>query len=489
MWSLLPSLLLSACGTAPAADPAPPPNLILVSIDTLRADRLGAFGNPNGLSPNLDRFAAEGARFTQAYSQAVITAPSHASFFTSRYPVEEVGSGRAPALGPDKPLLAEVLKIYGYQTAAFVGGGDLNPAMKLNVGFDQYNSPEDFASLWRSAPAALQWIDKRDHTKPFFTFIHGYDTHVHYLKPTPFGYLYGDLGYQGPGQLAVRTGTERLVHGKLLNDTSPLDIVHSSYLRNYSEEAVADLQARIGRSRRPAQSTNTDDIEFVRKIYDGAVSYADAQLGLLMVGLAERGLLENTAVMVLGDHGEQLGEYGYFNHCCGTHDEESHVPLILRLPDRMSEVPRGVVHTGLVELVDVMPTLLELAGAAPPGEARGRSLMPAARGEDWKGRDYAFTTGNDRMRSVSARGPKGRLTYTGVYAYAAIVPDLIEAASLTGPGFDAQPADLDLVEKAKMRTALVTWLRSLEPAPRQAPEELPPALREALRARGYWDVQ
>lgn len=475
--------LLIAC----APTPAPPgtPNVVLVSLDTLRADRLGAWGNVDGLTPNLDRFAAEAVTFRRAYSQAVVTAASHASMFSSRYPTEEQG-GRAPVFGDDKPLLAEVLTIYGYQTGAFVGGADLNPAMNMTRGFATYTSPLDFGSLWSTVPPALEWIDARDTARPFFSFIHGYDAHVHYLKPAPYGFMYADRDYEGPGRDAVDLGSERMVHGYLFRDISAIQDVHGAHLRNYAPEAIADMKAHALSGDPPALPTGDRDSAHVRGVYNGAVSYLDTQFGLLMSGLEARGLLENSVVVVVSDHGEQLGEYGYFNHSWGTGEEETHVVLMIRPPGPPR--PARVVDE-VVELIDVAPTLIDYAGGTVPAGARGGSLRAAVENDTWKSRGWAFTQGNDRMRSVSVRGPAGRFTYTGLPASSALLPDLVAAASLDGPGFSAEPSDLDRATRADMRERLVVWLRSLAAPPQDPQEALPSALRDALRARGYWDAQ
>lgn len=492
MWWLLQ---IFACASVEAEPTAPsPPNLLLVSLDTLRADRLGAWGNPDGLTPNLDRLAAESVVFTQAWSQATVTAPSHASMFSSRYPTELLGAGRAPAFR-DNPLLAEVLRTYGYQTGAFVGGADLDPALGMTAGFDTYAAPEPFGSLWRTTPLALDWLDQRDRERPFFLFLHGYDAHVHYLKPTPFGYLHAERDYDGVGQEAVRTGTEQLVHGRYFRDVSPIQKVQADFLRHDSPEAILALHSLADAPGSRASRTTATDEAHVRGVYDGGVSYLDTAMGLLLAALDERGLLETTTLVVMSDHGEQLGEHGYFNHANGAGDEESHVVLLVRpagppTPGRRVDAP--------VSLLDVMPTLLDLAGAVPPARARGQSLRallsvpagsPPQTPEPWVGRGYAFTQGNDRMRSVSVRSATARLTYTGLEASAELLPDLIAAAALDGPGFSTLPADLDLSTRSTLRDVLVAWLRSLDVTREAQTEALPPALRDALRARGYWDAE
>lgn len=486
--STLCLLALTACGgltACGAGAPAGPPSLILVSIDTLRADRLGAYGNKDGLTPNLDAFAGEATLFEHAYSQATQTAPSHGSMFTSRYPAEQTSTGRQTSFGPDNPLLAQVLGVYGYQTGGFVGGADLAPEMGMSAGFDVYTSAHNFGSLYHTAPYALQWIDARDKARPFFAFIHGYDTHSRYLKPPPYGYAHADASQTGVGQDAVRTATERIIDGRMYSDFSALMSSFESILRPRSPSGRKQMLVMALPSREPPPELNEADIALVRGVYDGAVTYADTMFGLLMASLQERGLLDEVVIVVMSDHGEQLGEEGLFGHCCGVADEEDHVPLMVRLPGGEGG---GRRISGLVELIDVMPTLVQLAGARPPAGIQGASLVPALNGEPWPGRAAAFTESNETVRMVSARGPKGRLTYTGLAATQALLPDVIEASRLEGPGFTATEG-ADPAASAELRDGLVGWLRALKPIAQAEAPELSPDLKQSLREHGYWEVK
>ena len=230
------------------------------------------------------------------------------------------------------------------------------------------------------------------------------------------------------------------------------------------------------------------DTALIVDVYDGAVSYADTMFGLFIAALQDRGALDSAWIVVMSDHGEQLGEHGLFGHCCEANEEETHVPLMIRAPKGEGG---GRRVSGLVELIDVMPTILEIAGATPPANIRGQSLLGAARGEPFEGRPYAFTEGSEMMRLVTMRGPQGRFTYTGLSATSQHLPEIVDAARLGGPGFQADPG-LDGATQARMRTDLVAWLRGLTPAPvgAEAPrQEMPAALRKVLREHGYWDVQ
>jgi arylsulfatase len=479
---MLLAAILAACSPEPASRAGPPP-IVLVSLDTFRADRIGAWGNPDGLTPNLDAFAAEATIFTSAWSQAVQTAPSHTSAFTSRYPSEQVGADNAPFAPPDQPMLASLLKLYGYATGAFVGGADLAKYRGLDVGFDVYTPSRDFGGLFHTAPGALAWIDGVDRDAPWFLFVHGYDTHSPYLKPPPVGRMHTASPAPEVGVDAVRAGSERIIDGFLYDDFLPLVLSFDREVRPRSprgRDRMAEMTA--GDDSMPVSDA---DLDFVRDVYDGGVSWADAQFGLLMAALQARGVLDEAVVVVMSDHGEQLGENGLFGHCCEVNDAESHVPLMIRMPGGAGG---GRKVDGLVELVDLMPTLLEISGVTPPAGMRGRSLMPAIRGEPFAGREVALTEGTETLRTVSVRGPTGRLTYLGLSATSPWLADVVEAARLDGPGFVATDG-LPAPDREALRTSLVTWARSLVRSGKGTRGEMPAALKQSLREHGYWDVK
>ncbi len=476
----LVAVVVCAVGCA-SPTPSGPPPIILISIDTLRADHVGAYGAAEDLTPNLDAFAREAVVFDQAYSQAVQTAPSHASVFTGRYPTEQTSTDNQTVLTADHPTLAQVLSVYGYQTAAFVAGGDLAPARKLTAGFSTYDSSEDFASLYHTTPKGLAWLDTIDKNKPYFLFVHGYDCHSIYLKPTPYGYLHADASWQGPAAKAVQTATERIIDGRLYANLDGLLSADNALLRARAPENRARAQKILEDGQTPVL-VGPEDLTYIRGVYSGAVSYADAMFGRFMAGIEQRGQLDRAIIIVMSDHGEQLGEHGIFGHCCGLGDEETHTVLMMRLPHG----EHGGRHvSGLVEMLDVLPTIAELVGARAPAGAHGESLAAALRGEPFPGRSYTHSEGNARMRIISVRGAEGRLTYTGMPATGRYLPDVIEAARIDGPGFDG-PADP--VARASLRTELVRWLRTLEPGPDVISAPLPASLRKALRDHGYFDV-
>ncbi len=490
-WFGIAGILSIPLGCTPS--PAGPPNLLLVSLDTLRADRLGVYGNADGLSPNLDAFAAEGVTFTSAYSQSTVTGPSHASVFTSRYPSELSGATRAPVIRPDMYTLPEVLGAYGYQTAARVAGGDMNPSVGPRRGFASYESSVDFGSLFQTVPMAVSWLDKRDAARPFFLFVHGYDAHATYMKPTPYGLLHTGLSALTPIQTAAVGASELVIDGRLHASFELLDAVTKSALRPRSEASLARLSEMAEAFDPPLPAVSEVDQEVIRRTYDGAVAYADTWFGFLMARLRERGLLENTAIVVISDHGEALGEGGLFHRCCGLGDDLTHVPLLVRLP--------GARHAGqtvdaVVELVDLMPTLIELAGAEQPARIRGKSLVAALEGRPFERRRVAMSQGGLGLRLYAARSAAGRLTYAGVPPMAEVLPELLATAQLPGPSFEASPG-ASLAEQGLLRDELGVWLGMLQSSDYASkriknpanPVVTPPALRDSLRKHGYWDAE
>jgi arylsulfatase A-like enzyme/predicted Zn-dependent protease len=294
------------------------PNVLLISIDTLRADRLGAYGHAAARTPQLDALAARGLRFSQATTVVPLTLPAHASLLTGTFPAfHGVRDNGGFELGPEQVTLAETLQAQGYDTGAFVAAFVLDSRWGLAQGFDHYFDDFDLSkysgvgldSVQRRGDEvvarAADWLDG-PRQSPFFAWVHLYDPHAPY-------------------------------------------------------DAPAEYRARF-----PAGLDGA---------YDAEVAFADAQVGELLRRLGpER--LARTLVAVVGDHGESLGEHQEQAHGFFIYDATLSVPLILAGPS----VAPGVIDDQ-VRLVDLMPTLLELAGVSVPGAVQGRSLLPLARGE------------------------------------------------------------------------------------------------------------
>ncbi len=472
-------VLGALAGCSPAA--SSPPSVVLVSLDTLRADRLGAYGSTLDLTPNLDRFADEAMVFRHAYSSANETLYSHASLFTGLEPSEVAPLGPEFYIPEEIPVLAQVLQSYGYATGAFVAGGHLDPQFGLTRGFDTWQSSPPWGSLFHTFPLALRWLDGLKPDQPWFAFIHGYDTHARYLKPPPFGYLDGELTAGPPGQWVVQdpVGTLRLADGRFHATVEEVVAVAEAHLHPRGPEARGALLAQAEAASSPTLSAA--DLQQVVAAYSGAVRYADALFGLMMAALERRGVLEKAYVVVLSDHGEALGEDGMFDHRYGLSDAEVAVPLMIRAPGGRGS---GRVCDQVVSLTRVLPTVLEWAGAKPPAEVTASSLGKLLRGEEDPAPGEAFSQGALRLSSL--RTAEGRLTYTGIRPGSPYLALMVGRASLAGPGFTLSPG-LSPAHAEKMRSRLEAWSRELRP-PRETPGlSLDPALQERLRAKGYWE--
>jgi arylsulfatase A-like enzyme/Flp pilus assembly protein TadD len=318
------SLLLSLAIAAAASNPskvakAPalksiPPNIILITLDTTRADRMGFLGSDRGLTPSLDVLATQGVVFTRAYAQVPLTTPSHAALLTGTYPqfshIEDLG---AP-LRADIPYLPDLLHGHGYHTAAFLGSYILDPAAAapgFDRGFDLYDGhfhqrkpgEDRYKSVERRAEdvanRALGWMS-RHQQQPFFIWLHFYDAHDPYDPPEPFKTHYASAPY------------------------------------------------------------------------DGEIAYTDSIVGSFLDVLRKHGLYENSLIAIAADHGEAFGEHGEERHGMFLYDETIHVPLLLKLPRERLGGKRVDERVGLVE---VAPTLLQGAGIAAPAAMQAKSLF------------------------------------------------------------------------------------------------------------------
>ena len=310
-------LLLSSC--TPGNKPVPTgesrrPNVVLVTIDTLRADRLGCYGNSKIETPNLDGIARSGTLFENAVSQSPLTPPSHASMFTSMYPpVHKVRDTGGFILQPENTTLAEVMQQQGWATAAFVGSSVLSGRFGFSQGFatydDQMSRPRGggMASEYPERRAgevvdrALNWLSSHS-GKPFFLWVHLFDPHTPYDPPAPFREK-----YKG----------------------------------------------------RP---------------YDGEVAYTDQELGRLLDGIAKKSPSESTLIAVLADHGESLSEHGEFTHGVFLYDSTLRIPFLVMGPG----VPQNLRVKQQARSIDLAPTLLELSGVKAPEGLQGTSLIPAS---------------------------------------------------------------------------------------------------------------
>lgn len=352
-------LLAAACG---AEAPAGPPHVILVSLDTLRADALGAYGNERGASPHIDGFLAEAALFRNAYASEPHTLPSHVSLFTSLPPLAHGVEARmrgGRSLPEHVPTLATMLSERGYDTAAFINGGFLHPKFGLAHGFDHYDyfsdtkaNEENLAARFgRSAKQTNQdvfdWLDAAD-AGPKLLFVHFFDVHSDW----------GALPYDAPTDDLERFRGETRLAPEEHAGAQP-----SQVLRNVNAGAV-ELESW--------------ELEDIRAMYAAGLAYTDRQFGRLIDGLKERGMYDDAVIVLVSDHGEEFLEHGRMLHT-QLYGECMRVPLGIKAPASAGFSPTA--RSEYVQMIDVLPTTLDLLGIEPPRTALGRSLAPLLRDE------------------------------------------------------------------------------------------------------------
>ncbi len=328
--------LLAAC--APAARPELP-SILIVTLDTTRADHLGAYGYPRDTSPVLDALAAESLLFEKAIAPIATTLPSHVSVFTATAPNEhgvlanQTQGGRRFVAAPRLRPIAEIASELGYQTAAFVSAAPLKRDSGVEAGFAHFDEPPGMHRAGRETiDAAIAWLEATS-ARRFFLWVHLYDAHWPYDAPPPFDRLFS---------------------------------TDAALERRLAERRIPD------RALRPLTGT-VDDARASINAYDGELRYQDAELGRLLAFLRESGRWQDTAVLLLGDHGEGLCQHGEPAHG-GTWAEQLHVPLLMRVP---GVAARRVARP--LSLVDAMPTFLALLGvpqlALPEAQASGRDVL------------------------------------------------------------------------------------------------------------------
>jgi len=339
------------------ARPVPQPDLLLlITADTLRADRLGAYGSTRALTPHLDALAADGVVFTRAYAPASFTVPSVAALMTGRYP-EALGIwSNESGLPDDAPTLATELRARAWRTAAVVSNYVLRRASGVDRGFEHYDDryPQREASRRRpervaqaTTADALTALDTcASEGMPCFLWVHYQDPHGPYTPPESLRahYLERERGVEGGTTLLAVRADERGMGG----------------LPRYQ---VVDDQREVA---------------FYRSGYDAEVRYLDENVGQLLAGVRARGLGERAVIVFAADHGEALGEGDYwFAHGEYLTDPLVRVPLVVVAPGR-----HPARRDDLVSLVDVFPTLLRMLVDAPAGAGLGRDLFATAESEE-----------------------------------------------------------------------------------------------------------
>jgi len=405
-----------------AAAATDPPNVILITLDTVRADRMGFLGSKLGLTPQLDALASQSVVFEHAYSQAPITPVSHATILTGTYPQYHGIRNFGDRLPPSVPFLPDILHSQGYHTGAFVGSIILDPkngfASGFERGFDIYNAgfhrqktgERREASMQRRGEVTLgyvlEWLGQQK-DGPFFLWFHLWDAHDPYNPPEPF------------------------------------------------------------RSR------------FPKAPYNGGIAYVDATVGKLLDYLRSQGLYDNSLIAVAADHGESLGEHGELTHSIFLYDSTIHVPLLVKLPGNRF-VGKRVNATA--SLVDLAPTVLEGLGQTPPPAMQGRSLLPLI-GNPHPGYHPSLATGDHSERSFGWSALVSLRVGSQLYVRAPS-PELYDLASDPGAKINLYPGNHTAAVRPAIQ--LDSFVKRIsEGAPQALQDGLDEKSREKLSALGY----
>ncbi len=481
---LLPLVWIAACGEerpadaggafAPVAWDGPPPNLLLISLDTTRADRLPMYGYERDTAPHLAELAAQGVVFEQAISESSWTLPTHATLFTGLSSGVHGVTDDRYRLGPDHVTLAQILKRAGYRTEAAVSAPYVHPVFGFGRGFDRYEVLLDTIydepgyapdrgrgdRAWRERERTLDQASHRTRTSgrladfgvealarlagsgPFFLFLHFFDPHSDYQPPES--------------------------HWRPFNPDYAGGWDFSNFY--FRKDLDADLPPAAQRQ--------------LRALYDGEIHWTDAQVGRVLDALDARGLAENTLVAVVSDHGEEFFEHGGKVHRFTLFDEQLRVPWILRLPGRL---PAGGRVGMQVRLIDVLPTLLDLLGQPRTQPSMGRSLVGVARGAEPE-RDLpalSLLVWPQRYTLRSLRRSEGKLLVherpdgTTQSIYFDLVRDPGEQQPIQ-QGRALEEARAELRNLLAAERALRDRLEA-----RAAEVEIPEAMQEALEDLGY----
>lgn len=479
-----------------------PPNILLISMDTTRADRLSAYGYGRDTSPNIDRLAAAGTTFEQGFNPSNESIFSHTALLAGRYASEvEVFDYRNYVIPESAETVEEVLQAYGYETAAFVAGGHVSADFGTDQGWDTFHSEPGFSTFWSTGPRALDWLDDRDGTRPWMLFVHGYDAHRPWEAPGPFHHLYG-----GPApsvlaeMLALKAGqSDRLFDHTWYPDLQVTQFQHPGGTFILSPASYR-LAVAFARQDHKGVAVSDADLDHVQAHYDAAIATMDLQLGIFLSLAGAAGYLDNALVIVVSDHGEDMMDHGFLNHRTGLYDSCVHVPVILAGVG----VPRGRREPGLVDALDVAATVLDAAHAVPPAGMRGTSLLARIRGEVPPTQTLFF---EGVMDMLAARTTTHKLIANDVHITDPAMIDSLEHWPLTDEHFElydlredpreqrnlltgASRAATVLVIAGELRTRLVAWRRSLH-APSVHIQSPAPSMEaiEQMRLHGYWEMQ
>ncbi len=432
------------------------PNILLVSIDSLRADHLSCYGHFNETSPVIDAAAGEGVRFEKAMAPSPWTLPSHMSLLSSLAPRQHQVTEDHTKLRDEAVLLSEVLADAGYATAGFVSGPYVKAIYGFSQGFDLY---DDFSAVRRpgrpeqtivTSPIlhnkTSEWLNSWDQggrEKPFFMFLHMFDVHYDYNPPAPYKMMF-DPDYKGP--------------------VTGIKMLKAKHFR--------------------AKEVDPRDVEHLAALYDAEIRFTDFHLGKILNVLRNLGVYDDTILVITADHGEEFFEHGWLSHRRTLFDESIHIPLIMRYP---SEISAGVVVEQMVRTVDIAPTILSLAQIPKP-ENFGTSSLKAPHAErdltgliqnrSWGEAPPVLSFGQLHTGLSSARSEKFKVIQrnNGKPQFYDLEKDPREQSRIKGSNSP---------ELEALRKQLQAWKLVAHPSELAQPTELSQEQIKLLRSLGY----
>ncbi len=480
---LCSALVPVGCGSGPEnpADSRYPtaPNVLLITIDTLRADHLSCYGYFRPTSPHIDALAEEGIVFERAFATSGTTLPSHLSILTALYPhqhghVSNKGAMKGPYVpAPGRQPATEFFRAAGYTTAAFVSGNTVKKTTGVQHGFDVWNQPETLHRKGESTRAlAVEWLNGQTSKsrKPFFMWLHFWDVHEPNDPPEPWRSM-----FQADERVEALLAERRVDASVLQAKFTPTEIARMFY-----PELVAPLLR--------GEKVSVPPLDHQKMLalidaYDGSICYVDEQVGAIFARLKELGLWENTIVALAADHGQALGQHDWLEHG-EIQNEEVHVPLILRFPGDIADLPGRVDRT--VSTVDLMPTVVARIEGEPfrafAAQASGSDLLDPALERPW-----AFSQRTERNRDWD-KGPKFGLTLDK-WKYYHREEGADELYDLARDPGEIENVIADHPEEAKKLRELVLHVLSTNPADGSTrgsiSEEERAELERELRESGY----
>lgn len=464
--------MAAGCADQPAPQ-AEPPNIVVFLVDTLRADRLGIYGyDRRPTSAKLDHFAAESVVFDNAYATSPWTLPTVASMATSGFSCAHGVVDDRRKLPAGMATMAEHLAEHGYLTMGLYGNAYAGPSFGLDRGFEHYtysrrNNAEKVEPL-----LDLAATDGR----PFLLYIHNMEPH-------------GGERFQGEQPASFDPAVPKEFRETLL---ARFDAYRKLTRRDFARsqplgttDNTTEQQAELDYMDRHFEAHDV--------LYDGAIRLGDRRFGSVIDLLRTRGLLDNTVVVFLSDHGEELGEHGGWQHDQSVYEELIHIPLVIRLP---AAANAGRRVDSIVTLVDVAPTLLALAGVPDPGTAhQGRdlgALMAGEAGSEEEGPIVVAVRDNKKKYFAPWKIERGDLNIAlredALKAIVNVEVGTVELYDLeTDPGETDDLADRRPGEAARFADFAATWLARCGTGAEGATSDLDEATLDRLRALGYVD--